>query len=85
MSCSQGRTKPRVRLQAAHTESMTRFTSTSTPTTVASAAPEPRAEEGYGGRHGQFEEVARPISAPGAATRIREPIAISSDRMRATS
>jgi len=55
----------RVRLHAAQTESIT-GTSTSTPTTVASARRIP-AEEGDRGGHGQLEEVGGPINAPGAA------------------
>jgi hypothetical protein len=57
----------RVRLAKATSDSIT-GTSTSTPTTVASAAPEFRPKEADGHRHRQFEEVRRADQRAGRAT-----------------
>src|SRR5437762_2327358 len=58
----------RVRLQKAHTDSMT-GTSTSTPTTVASVAPEVRPKSETAVATASSKKLLAPISAPGAATR----------------
>ena len=57
----------RVRLQAAHTDSMT-GTSTRTPTTVASAAPESAPNSVIATATASSKKLLAPISAPGAAT-----------------
>src|SRR6476659_9019312 len=57
----------RVRLHAAHTESIT-GTSTSTPTTVASAAPDSGPNNAIAVATASSKKLLAPISAPGAAT-----------------
>src|SRR5207249_6959287 len=55
-----------VRLQTAHTESMT-GTSTRTPTTVANAAPEPGPKRAIAVATASSKKLLAPIKAPGAA------------------
>src|SRR5215218_8915073 len=58
--------QPRVRLQAAQTDSMT-GTSTRTPTTVARAAPEPGPYRAMAVATASSKKLLVPIRAPGAA------------------
>ena len=59
--------QPRVRLQTAQTESIT-GTSTSTPTTVARAAPDSGPNRAIAVATASSKKLLAPISAPGAAT-----------------
>ncbi len=64
--------QPWVRFTTATTASIT-GTSMRTPTTVASAAPDSKAEEADGRGHRQFEEVARPDQRRGSGHAVLTP------------